>query len=142
MTRVNPIHSNVADDTILVCADDFERIESLIAASGKRRDASTIVALQGELDRARIVAADEVPSDVVKMNSRVRFADETSGAEETVTLVYPFAADAARGYVSVLAPLGSALIGLRVGQSIAWPMPNGQLRQLRVVAVADGDRLA
>lgn len=139
MTRENSIHSPVAEDTILVCADDFERIESLIAASGRRRDAATIVALQGELDRARVVEADEVPRDVVKMSSRVRFVDAATGAEERVTLVYPFAADATRGFVSVLAPLGSALIGLRVGQSIAWPMPNGQVRQLRVLAVEEGE---
>lgn len=138
MTHEHSIHPPVADDTILVCADDFERIESLIAASGKRRDAATIVALQGELDRARIVEADAVPHDVVRMSSRVRFVDEATGAAETVTLVYPFAADATRGYVSVLAPLGSALIGLRVGQAVAWPMPNGSVRQLRVLAVENG----
>ncbi|MGH7785896.1 MAG: nucleoside diphosphate kinase regulator [Candidatus Binatia bacterium] len=139
MSRENSIQSTVAEDTILVCADDFERLESLIAASGKRRDAAAMVALQGELDRARVVEAEAIPHDVVKMRSRVRFVDESTGAAETVTLVYPFEADATRGYVSVLAPLGSALIGLRIGQAVAWPMPNGSVRQLRVLAVEDGD---
>ena len=68
------------------------------------------------------------------MNSTIRFMDETSKAESELTLVYPVAAGAA-GTVSVLAPVGSALLGLSVGQTIAWPMPGGRTAQLRVLEV-------
>ncbi|MEO8602957.1 MAG: nucleoside diphosphate kinase regulator [bacterium] len=129
VSNPEPTHS------IIVCADDLERLERLIAASGRRRDVGPLVALQDELDRAQVVDASELPDDVVAMHSRVHFVDEAGGAEETVTVVYPFEADAALGRVSVLAPVGSALLGLRVGQTIAWQVPNGGTRRLRVVAV-------
>lgn len=120
---------------IVVSADDLARLESLIAASGRRRDQAPLLALQGELERAEVVEPDAMPADVVAMHSRVRFVDEDSGAEETLTLVYPFEADAAAGRVSVLAPVGTALLGLRLGQSIEWQMPHGETRRLRVLAV-------
>ena len=78
---------------------------------------------------------EEMPADVVTMHSLVRFVDEDNGEEQTVTLVYPFEADAALGRVSVLAPIGTALLGLRVGQRIDWQVPSGGTRRLRVVQV-------
>ena len=69
------------------------------------------------------------------MNSRVRFQDTDTHDELEVTLVYPKSADVDQGKISVLAPVGSALLGLSVGQSIEWPVPAGKLRHLRVVAV-------
>ena len=68
------------------------------------------------------------------MNSTIRFVDETSKAETQLTLVYPVAAGAP-GTVSVLAPVGSALLGLSVGQTISWPMPGGRTAELRVLEV-------
>ena len=122
-------------DAILVRDGDLEQLERLIAASGRRRDEAPLIALQDELDRAQVVAADDMPDDVVAMHSRVRFIDEDSGVEETLTLVYPFEAEPTGGRVSVLAPVGTALLGLRVGQSIDWQLPTGRARRLRVVAV-------
>jgi regulator of nucleoside diphosphate kinase len=69
------------------------------------------------------------------MNSRVRFVAEQTGEEQEVTLVYPADADFAHHRVSILAPLGSALLGLRVGQAIDWPVPSGQVKRFRVLAV-------
>jgi regulator of nucleoside diphosphate kinase len=69
------------------------------------------------------------------MNSRVRFEDLDSGEQLEVTLVYPRDADVDQSKVSVLAPVGSALLGLSVGQSISWPLPGGKSRHLRVVGV-------
>ncbi len=90
--------------------------------------------LERELDRAVVVSSAAVPADVVTMNSRVRYTDENDGAQRTVTLVYPLHANAAEGKVSVLAPVGTALLGLSAGQSIEWDFPDGP-RRLRVDAV-------
>ena len=79
------------------------------------------------------VPSDQIPPHVVTMNSRVRFKDESSGTELTVTLVYPGDADASTGRISILAPVGSALIGLSVGDTIEWQLPNGRTKTLRIV---------
>ena len=127
--------NRVQAPAILVRADDLERLERLIAASGRRRDGDLLLALQGEIERAQVLEPEEMPADVVTMHSLVRFVDEDNGEEQTVTLVYPFEADAALGRVSVLAPIGTALLGLRVGQRIDWQVPSGGSRRLRVVQV-------
>ena len=76
-----------------------------------------------------------MPADVVTMNSTVDCIDDISGDTHPVTLVYPRDADAAAGRVSVLAPVGSALLGLSVGQQIDWQAPGGRALRLRVVAI-------
>jgi regulator of nucleoside diphosphate kinase len=68
------------------------------------------------------------------MNSEVVYEDHTSGARRTVRVVYPKDADSSRGWVSVLAPIGSALLGLRVGQQIVWNVPSGA-RRISVVEI-------
>jgi regulator of nucleoside diphosphate kinase len=90
--------------------------------------------LRRELERARVVAPREVPSDVITMNSRVRLRDLDSGEDETYTLVFPEDADLAHNRLSVLAPVGTALIGYRVGDVIEWPVPDG-VRRLRIEAI-------
>ncbi len=90
--------------------------------------------LSSELERADIVRAHDVPSDVVTMNSRVVFEDATTGKTSEVTIVFPQDADLEQRRVSVLAPVGTALLGLAEGDSIVWPFPDGS-RCLRVVAV-------
>ena len=91
--------------------------------------------LASELERADIVDAREVPPDVVTMNSRVVFEDATTGNRTEVTIVFPQDADLERGRISVLAPVGTALLGLAEGDSIVWPFPDGSSRCLRVVQV-------
>lgn len=115
---------------IVVTTQDFERLQRVLAME------ATPVAerLESELARARLVAPREVQGDVVTMNSDVVYEDTLSHAQRAVRVVYPKDADAKRGWVSVLAPLGSALLGLRVGQEIEWTMPGG-IRRVRVVAV-------
>lgn len=88
--------------------------------------------LQGELDRAVVVSSEAVPPDVVTMNSRVVYSDETSDVQRVVTIVFPSDADASEGRVSVLSPIGTALLGLSVGQAIDWDFPDGSRRRLRV----------
>lgn len=90
--------------------------------------------LDSELQRAAVVDPASVPPDVVTMNSEVVYEDCETFAKRRVKLVYPRDADASRGHVSVLAPIGSALLGLRVNQSIEWPVPNGTKR-IRVLEI-------
>jgi regulator of nucleoside diphosphate kinase len=82
-----------------------------------------------------IVDRAELPADVVSMSSRVTFVDECSGQRREVTLVYPARAHPAAGRLSVLAPLGAALLGLSVGQTIEWPLPGGRTARVRIEAV-------
>jgi regulator of nucleoside diphosphate kinase len=116
---------------IILSRLDLERIEALL----ERDDAPQAEALRAELDRAEVREPRDMPADVITMNSTARFVDEASGDEHEMTLVYPRDAGAP-GTVSVLAPVGSALLGLRVGQSIDWSGPGGRPLRLRVLAVA------
>jgi regulator of nucleoside diphosphate kinase len=120
---------------ILITTQDFERLERLIATYAARRDLHALTALEEELGRAEVMDPTRIPPDVVTMNSTVRFTDEQTGEEQEVTLTYPAEADFTRRRVSVLAPLGSPLLGLRVGQAIDWPVPSGQVKRFRVLAV-------
>lgn len=91
--------------------------------------------LRRELERAIVVSPEALPPDVATMNSLVRYSDETQGATRTVALVYPSAAQGRQGMVSVLAPIGTALLGLSEGQSIDWDFPDGSRRRLRLEEV-------
>ena len=90
--------------------------------------------LSGELERANVVADDAIADNIVRMGSEVRFEDE-KGAGRTVTLVFPGEADIAEGRLSILTPVGTALIGLSVGQSILWTGRDGQQHRLTVLDV-------
>jgi len=118
---------------IIISSLDLERIERLLE-SGTYRNLPGLDALQSELDRATIVAPEEVPPEVITMNSTVKFIDDASGTEYRLSLVYPGQTDVPDA-VSVLAPVGSALLGLSVGQSIAWQAPGGRELRLRVLEV-------
>ena len=111
---------------------DYDRLERLLDKIGPRPD---LEALREEIERAEIVDAEAVPGDVVTMNSVVRFVDQESGKESTVKLVFPGHGDVEKSRISVLAPVGSALLGLTVGDSIQWPLPNGRTRRMRVVGI-------
>lgn len=114
---------------------DWDRIDALLESQAVR-GIPGVDGLRRELDRALIVEPDAVPPDVATMDSTVRFIDEGNGHTFELTLVYP--KDAGRpGTISLLAPVGSALLGLEVGQSIVWPMPGGRPAQLRVLAILD-----
>jgi regulator of nucleoside diphosphate kinase len=115
---------------IVVTAQDLDRLRHLLSSNGS----PAAERLDRELARAEVVAQADVPPDVVTMNSDVTFEDVDSGVRRTVRLVYPGDADAELGRVSVLAPMGSALLGLRGGQAIEWPTPGG-IRRVRVVEV-------
>lgn len=120
----------MSDHAIIVTDRDLERLAAVV----EQHDIPAAELLDAELHRATIVARQDVPPDVVTMNSDVTYEDLSTGAQRTVRLVYPGDADASQQRVSVLAPIGSALLGLRVGQDIDWPLPSGS-RRIRVVAL-------
>lgn len=125
---------------ITVSSADLDRLESLLGEIGA--GAPEIAdGLRAELDRARIVEPGEVPRDVVTMNSTVRFADAASGREFERTLCYPGDAATADTAVSILAPLGGALLGLSEGQEIDWPVPGGHLARIRILQVVSQPEL-
>jgi regulator of nucleoside diphosphate kinase len=116
---------------IYLTQDDMERLLQLIEAyPGKRFDR-----LEAELLRAKVVPREKIPQDVVTMNSRVLFENETTGERREVTLVYPGMADIDAGRISILVPVGTALLGLRVGQSIDWELPGGAKHRYRIIDV-------
>lgn len=88
--------------------------------------------LAEELDRASVIPMEQVTSGVVTMHSRLVYLDEKTGECREVELVYPEEANTGAGKISVLAPVGSALLGLSVGQSIDWEFPTGEVRRLHV----------
>lgn len=119
---------------LIVSALDAARLEALLESS-RWRGLPAAQALHEELLRAEVRTAGEMPADVVGMNSVVECEDEDTGKRYHLTLVYPHEADVATGRVSVLAPVGSALIGLSVGQHIDWEYPGGRPLHLKVIAV-------
>ncbi len=126
-TRVRP--------DIVLTATDERRLTQLLHAKASELDQKTLELLEDELQRATIVEPSRIPADVVTMNSVVRFDDIDTGQPSEVTLVYPSAASGTGGKVSILAPIGGALLGLSVGDAIDWPVPGGRSRRLKVTAV-------
>lgn len=100
--------------------DEAEKLAGL-ALSVERRFPAVSALLLRETERARLHSAAAISPDTVTMGSTVEFLDDSNGARRTVTLVYPAEADIAQGRISILTPVGAALIGLRKGQSILWP---------------------
>lgn len=119
---------------IILSSQDLQRLERLLD-SVSAEDAPGLDALRRELDRAEVVEPDAMPSNVVTMNSTVRFVDELSGREFELTLAYPDDMHLTHGTVSILAPIGSALLGLSVGQTIDWALPGDRTTTLRILAV-------
>jgi regulator of nucleoside diphosphate kinase len=121
---------------ITIARSEHQRLLSFATAL-ESRDPDLAETLLGELERARIVDDHRLAGSVVRMGSTVRYqaGDET----RTVTLVYPAEADIALGRVSVLTPVGAALLGLSAGQSIDWTDRNGRRHDLTVVRVGSED---
>ncbi len=124
---------HTAQRQIFITDFDMQRLEELIEGAKARvsRDSRNIVELEQELHRADVVAPDGIPPDVITMNSRVCLQDMDSGEELVYTLVFPGDANLESGRISVLAPVGTAMIGYRTGNRISWPVPGG-MKKLKV----------
>jgi len=115
---------------------DLERLRKLLEGTRvwSSRDREHLERLDEELARAHVVSIADIPPDVVTMNSRLRLRDLDSGQDLVFTLVFPSDADAEQGKVSVLAPLGTAVLGFRRGDAFEWHMPR-RVRRLQVEEV-------
>ena len=124
-----------ASDTpaLLIDSDTYDRLQTL--ASRCEHLPEVTGGLLQELDRAKLVAPSALPDDAVRVGSCVTYQDDDSGAIRTVYLVWPQQADVSAMRISVLTPIGAALIGLRAGQRIRWRL-GGEDRSLTVLSVA------
>jgi regulator of nucleoside diphosphate kinase len=116
---------------IIITQPDLLRLAHLLRAN--LRTWPYLDALERQLAAASVVPASGVPPDVVTMGSQFRFTDRRSGVSETYRLVYPDEADLDRGDLSVFAPIGTAVLGRRAGETVWWSVPSG----LRVVRIDD-----
>jgi regulator of nucleoside diphosphate kinase len=125
---------------IVVAVADAVRLRGLLAAhrDSDFRDAAHLSELAFELERALLLDRDAVPADVVVMDSHVQVLDLASGQRGEYTLTYPAASDPGSGRISVLAPLGTAMLGYREGDEVEWQMPGG-IRRLRIEKVRRPD---
>jgi regulator of nucleoside diphosphate kinase len=120
--------------SLVISQEDYQKISTILSV------VETDIAdqLEEELGRAELVPSEELPQDIVSMNSTVTFLDMNTDKEQSVTLAYPNDANIELGKVSILAPVGAALIGLRVGQMIDWPIGGGKVRRIKVISVTRG----
>ena len=119
------------ESSLIISETDYQRLIQLI----EKNDTPAAEALEVEISRAEIIKRKDFPVNAVSMDSTVTFIDLDSDEEKTISLVYPVDANVDEMKISVLSPVGSALIGLRIGGNIKWPVPQGKIRRLKVVAV-------
>ena len=120
---------------ITLTAKDYESL-SMLARAAETRMPDLALVLAEELERAHVLA-DVRSGHSVGMGSEVEFRDDTTGKVQTLTLVYPGDADIAQGRISVLTPVGAALIGLSAGDSITWETRTGEVRRLTVLKIRE-----
>ena len=122
----------MAKQSIIITKYDKERLKSLINDE-----------LRKEINRAKVVDPEDIPNDVITMNSKFILKDLDSGEEMIYTLVFPEDADINKNKISIYAPMGIAVIGYRIGDIIEWPVPGGKLRikvlEIRYLPEASGD---
>jgi regulator of nucleoside diphosphate kinase len=130
------VNQDMKNRNIIMSAPDHAELCVVIASGGKisERTRAELKALQSELDRAQVVASEAVPADVITMNSRAELLDLDTGERMEFTLVFPSEANIDEGKISVLAALGTAMLGYRVGDEFEWIVPYG-LRRLKVTSV-------
>lgn len=126
----------MGERTIYVTDVDLNRLSSLLngARSWNKKDRNYLTRLEEELERAQVISPQDVPGDVVTMNSQARIRDLDSNEEMVFTLVFPAEADYVQGRLSILAPIGTALLGYRAGDTVEWEVPAG-VRRLKIEQV-------
>lgn len=123
-----------ASPAIRIRPHDLARLDALLDTPTYRAHPGA-AALQRELDRADLLPDDAPGEPVIGMHARVHCIDEATGARHSLTLVFPHEADVDMGRVSILAPVGTALLGLTTGQRIDWPSAGGRTLRLRVLDI-------
>ena len=123
----------MSNKPIYITEFDLQRLRKLLeeAQHTQYRGSDYLAKLEVELDRAKVVTSQAVPHNVITMNSTVCLVDLDTGEEETYTLVFPGDADIGQSKISVLAPIGTAMLGYEVGDTFEWQVPAGK-RKLKV----------
>lgn len=123
----------MSDRPIIITAYDLDRLVKLLAEArySEYRGSAYLTSLEDELSKAQVVDPKEIPPDVITMNSQVLLEDTTSGEEMVYTLVFPEESDIVHDKISILAPIGTAMLGYRVGDVFEWKVPDG-VQTLRV----------
>lgn len=119
------------DDVILMTESDYLRIKHILSF----QNTTDFENLEIELDRAKIIDDTEIPPGLVKMNTKFKFLVIQENKTMVIKIVYPEESNFSEGKISVLAPLGSALIGLQENQEINWMFPDGKIKRLRIIEV-------
>jgi regulator of nucleoside diphosphate kinase len=119
--------------SIYVTEPDYHRLSALIETTRERNgvDIENLKKLEAELDRAEIVNPKDIPDDVITMRSIVRLKDLVTGQANTYSLVFPTEADLNEGKISILAPIGTAILGYKLGDTIEWSVPSG-VRRIKI----------
>ncbi len=130
---VNEQRSPATTPALRITAQDMARLRAVVELHLEGSRAAAAEQLELELDRAVVVPQERITPDVVTMRSRILFEDVETGRRREATLVYPEEADIEQSKVSVLAPVGLAVLGLKVGDIIEWPLPNERRARLRIV---------
>ena len=127
----------LTQETIVLTRNDYGRLKELLADLQRRAEGvqAGVETLEEILDFARVVQPDEVPANIVTMNSRVLFEDVRTGERGTVTIVFPADTDVSTRRISILSPVGAALIGESQGAEVELPVPHGQTRRIRILEV-------
>ncbi len=128
-----PVLGKRRKPAIAVSQSDYEKLIRL-AETTAERNPEVSDALLAEMDRARVVPDAQLRADVIRMGSSARYVTD-AGEDRTVTLVFPAEADISQGKVSILTPIGAALIGLSSGQSMDWESRDGRVHRLTVESV-------
>ena len=135
MTGVGTAGANMSgENKIYITEFDMKRLKGLIKFAQERWDKRVVKYLENldeELDRAEVVKPEEIPTNVITMTSTFRLIDLDSGEHLVYTLVFPANADSTNRKISILAPMGTAVLGYRVGDTVKWEAPAG-LKKLRV----------
>jgi regulator of nucleoside diphosphate kinase len=134
-----PADPGFAKPPLIIDAGHYERLIAL-ALRWMKQSPELAQQLLDEVERARVLPSQDMPADVVTIGARVTFRDAATGADETVRIVLPQDASIDDGRVSVLAPIGAALIGLSVGQRIDWRLADGRVRRIEVREVQQAPR--
>lgn len=126
---------------LYISRDDHTQLRLFIDAALRSRANPALEKLRTELDRAVIIDPAALPPDIVTMDSRVQFEDLGTGEIEEYTLTFPEQADISEGRLSILAPVGTALLGFRTGAIVDWPTPGG-IRRLKIHRVTPRHEVA
>src|SRR5688572_2468775 len=116
---------------IYITRDDYSKLRLLVTTALHSNASAALQKLREELDRAAVIDSAAIPADVVTMNSTVEFEDLGTGEVEEYTITFPDRADVEKKRLSILAPIGTALIGYRIGDLVSWSTPGG-VRQLKI----------